>query len=65
MDQLGGNSERNKDILNGGDTHSLDHGHIVDFQGTLSQDLENPHRPEGIDSRLYVPVTSPHTTSSG
>jgi hypothetical protein len=50
MDQLGANSGRSRNISNGGDTHALYHGHIVDFLGTVSQDLENPHRPEGIET---------------
>ena len=42
MDQLGANSGRNRDIPKTVESHtSLYHGHIVDFQGTVSQDLEN------------------------
>gem|GEM_PF-3752652 len=54
MDQLCANSGRNRDIPNGGVTHTHTHTYsttvIVDFQGTVSQDLENPHRPEGIET---------------
>jgi hypothetical protein len=37
-----------KDIRNGGTTTSTKV--VVDFQGTVSQDQENPHRPEETTS---------------
>src|SRR5919108_4628874 len=71
MDQLSANSGRNKDIPNGGLRHthslSLPRSHRRLFQGTVSIDQENQHRPEGIETtdRLRACKTSrliPHIT---